>query len=83
LVEGRVNRKWKQGADKTIVNRIGKRNAYKQTLLGLGAIEKLTDKKFVDKLTERPDAPIVLAKADDKRQAIDISDLADEFDVVK
>lgn len=79
LVHGRANRKWTDDAEERLVEKIGD-DAYKKSLIGLGAAEKLAGKDFVKDICYKPEPPITMAKASDKRKPVSLSKVDDEFE---
>lgn len=79
LVESPANRKWGPDAEKTITRKVGKKQAYIQKFIGLGAAEKLLGKPYVHKLTTRPDPSIIMVHESDKRPAYIAQPIEDLF----
>lgn len=79
LVHGRANRKWSDNAEEKLVGKIGD-DAYKKSLIGLGAAEKLAGKDFVKGICYKPEPPLTMAKASDKRSAVSLGKVDDEFE---
>tara|TARA_Y100000310_G_C20657892_1_gene802997 strand:- start:1017 stop:2198 length:1182 start_codon:yes stop_codon:yes gene_type:complete len=80
LVHGRSNRKWNDDAEKKLVRKVGAKQAYNKKLIGVGDATKLTDKKFIDKLTFKPEGSLTLVPESDKRDAVSMKPVSDDFD---
>jgi hypothetical protein len=79
IVEGRANRKWIDEAEDILFKKLGVQ-AHKKTLIGLGVAEKLLSKKQVDELTIKPTGAPTLVPESDKRKAMSIINIEDEFE---
>lgn len=82
LVEGRSNRVWGDDAEETLKKELGEK-AYKKTLIGITAAQKELGKEKVDELAYKAPGSPTMVPDTDKRKAIVITDVADEFEEVK
>ena len=80
LVEGRSQRKITDEGEVLLVKKVGKRKAYKSVLIGVTEAQKLTDKDFVDSITEKSAGKLTLAPETDKRPAATVIPVVDEFE---
>lgn len=69
LVEGKSNRKWIDGAEQTLIEKLGD-EAFEKSLIGITAAEKKLNKKEVNELTYKPKGRLTLAPESDKRPAV-------------
>lgn len=69
LVEGKSNRKWIDGAEQTLIEKLGD-EAFEKSLIGITAAEKKLNKKEVNELTYKPQGRLTLAPESDKRPAV-------------
>ncbi len=79
LVEGRSNRKFTDNAEKILVEKLGE-EAYKKELIGIGEAEKKLGKKEMENITFKPEGKPTLAPEYDKRKAIVIKPISEEFE---
>lgn len=82
LVRGRANRKWTNGAEKALFDEVGDEGFVKK-IVGLGVAERLTSKEFVNELTYKPEGTLTLAPEFDKRPAVDVTKIEDQFSEVE
>lgn len=80
LIAGRSNRKFTDNAEKFLVKKLGKKGAYKTSLIGIGEAEKQLGKEDMSKITYKPTPQPSLAKASDPKPAIKMVAIEDEFD---
>ena len=79
LVVSSKNRQLKDGAENTIVEKLGEQ-AYNKKLIGLGELEKKLSKKVVDELTYRPEGELILVDIKDKRpEVINIDNFSKDY----
>lgn len=69
LVEGKSNRKWIDGAEQTLIEKLGD-EAFEKSLIGITAAEKKLNKKEVNELTYKPKGKLTLAPESDKRPSV-------------
>ena len=79
LVEGRSIRKWKDDAETSLYAIIGN-EAYTQKLITITEAQKKLGKDMVDQLAYKPQGKLTLAKESDKRKAVDVMNITEEFD---
>ena len=84
VVEGRSNRKFSdEAAVAAVAKEHGYTDIYRQSLITLTEMEKLMGKKefekILGKLTIKPPGKPTLVPVSDKRQAINISNVKNEF----
>lgn len=82
LVEGRANRQWNKDAESYLIKAMGE-DAYNKKLIGIGAAEKVLGKGNLDDLMDKPKGKITLATYDDKRSAIDVKTIEEQFNIEK
>jgi len=82
LVEGRSIRKWTNEAEIELYKKLRK-DAYEQKLIGITAAQKLIGKEEIDKLTFKPKGKLTLVQESDKRKAIIMKSIVDEFEEIK
>ena len=82
LVEGRSIRKWVNGAEEALAEKLGE-DAYDKKLIGITAAQKIIGKDEVDKLAYKPPGKLTLVPESDKRKAVIKTDIANEFDEIK
>ena len=69
LVEGKSNRKWIDGAERVLIEKLGD-EAFEKSLIGITSAEKKLNKKEVNELTYKPKGKLTLTSESDKRVAI-------------
>lgn len=79
LIEGRSNRKWRDGVDDVLVSHLGNK-AYKQSLITITEAEKLLKKNIVNELTIKPTGQPKLVSITHKSPAITVVDTSSLFD---
>ena len=79
IVEGKSNRVWRDDAEKILSEKLGD-DAYNKKLIGITDAQKKVGKEIVDKVTFKPSGKLTLAPESDKRKAIVILDIVNEFD---
>ena len=69
LVEGKSNRKWIDGVEAKLIEKLGD-EAFEKSIIGITAAEKKLNKKEVNDLTYKPKGKLTLAQESDKRPAV-------------
>jgi len=81
LVERRSVRKWVDGAEETLAEKLGD-NAYEKKLIDITAAQKLIGKDEVNELVYKPPGKLTLAPESDKRKAVIKTAIEDKFEVL-
>lgn len=79
LVEGRSNRKWKEGAEVKL-KKLLKGNAFKKSLIGLTEAKPLIGEDMINELTIKPEAPLALVPENHKGKEVFVESVEDDFD---
>ncbi len=79
IVHGKSNRVWTDKAEKWLSRKIGANLAFKKSLIGITAAEKILGKGKIDRYVEKPEGKPTLVIETDKRAPIKF-DVSDEFD---
>jgi hypothetical protein len=77
IVEGRSQRKWIDGAEAMLIEKLGE-EAFEKSLIGITAAEKKLNKKDVNDLTYKPPGKLTLAPESDKRPPV--TSVSDDFE---
>lgn len=83
LVEGRSVRKWTDKAEAYLVRKLGKKNAFKMSLIGITEAEKLLSKEEVDKVAQKPKGKPILVPESDKRKPFEVDSIEEQFDDIE